>query len=188
MKNLLFIQLNEINFDLALPYIEKLNLEGLKKLLKLNKTITSSEEKYELLEPWIQWHSIHTGLSADEHKLFRLGDANLCSHKTIYEIVESSGFKIGVMSAMNITNNFKNPSFFIPDPWTETTSGNSFWEKKISGFLNQSVNNNVTNEISLKNYFYILLALIFLVVLRITLNIFHWPYLLQKNLGERHYS
>lgn len=161
MKNLLFIQLNEINFDLALPYIEKLNLEGLKKLLKLNKTITSSEEKYELLEPWIQWHSIHTGLSADEHKLFRLGDANLCSHKTIYEIVESSGFKIGVMSAMNITNNFKNPSFFIPDPWTETTSGNSFWEKKISGFLNQSVNNNVTNEISLKNYFYILLALIF---------------------------
>ena len=69
MKNLLFIQLNEINFDLALPYIEKINLEGLKKLLKLNKTITSSEEKYELLEPWIQWHSIHTGLSADEHTL-----------------------------------------------------------------------------------------------------------------------
>ena len=47
-----------MDFDLALPY-EKLNLEGLKKLLKLNKTITSSEEKYELLEPWIQWHSIH---------------------------------------------------------------------------------------------------------------------------------
>ena len=58
LKNLLFIQLNEINFDLALPY-RKAKFRRVKKLLKLNKTITSSEEKYELLEPWIQWHSIH---------------------------------------------------------------------------------------------------------------------------------
>ena len=161
LKNLLFIQLNEINFDIAYPYIEKFNLEGLKKLSNLNSFKTNSEKEYELLEPWIQWHSIHTGLSAKEHKLFRLGDANLGDSKTIYEIVESAGFKIGIMSAMNIINNFKNPSFFIPDPWTETSPGNSFWENKISDFLNQSVNNNAKNKISLTNYLYIMLSLIF---------------------------
>ena len=28
------------------------------------------------LEPWIQWVSIHTGLDAHNHKIFRLGEIN----------------------------------------------------------------------------------------------------------------
>ena len=38
----------------------------------------------------------------------------------IFEKVEKLGFSVGVMSAMNAKNSLKNPSYFIPDPWTDT--------------------------------------------------------------------
>ena len=36
--------------------------------------------------------------------------------------MEERGFKVGIISAMNIFNNLKKPDYFIPDPWTETKS------------------------------------------------------------------
>ena len=48
---MLVIQLNELNFDYAKHYIEKYNLVNFKSLIKLNNCITSSETKYETLEP-----------------------------------------------------------------------------------------------------------------------------------------
>ena len=158
MKKLTLIELNEINLDIADSYIEKLNLEGFKKLKLLNSLKTNSEKEYELLEPWIQWHSIHTGLSAQEHELFRLGDITKNKNKNIFEHLDSKGLKIGVISAMNILNNFEHAAFFIPDPWTSTHSGETFWEKKISKFLNQTVNDNSKNKIRSVNYLYILLT------------------------------
>ena len=70
-KKLLLIQLNELNFDLIKNYFRSNNLDNLK---KINNNIikTYSEAKYNLLEPWIQWYSIYTGLSAKQHKVFRL--------------------------------------------------------------------------------------------------------------------
>ena len=73
-KNLLLVELNEVNFDLVRSYVGKHHLPGFKKLFQLNNFKTTSEEKYELLEPWIQWPSIHTGKTAKEHGIFRLGD------------------------------------------------------------------------------------------------------------------
>ena len=89
MKKLTLIELNEINLDIADSYIEKLNLEGFKKLKLLNSLKTNSEKEYELLEPWIQWHSIHTGLSAQEHELFRLGDITKNKNNNIFEHLDS---------------------------------------------------------------------------------------------------
>ena len=84
-KKLIFIQLNEINIDLIKKY-------ALKKKFKfftndvLNKTITTkSENDYKNIEPWIQWVSVNTGKSANEHGVFRLGDIASSQHKQIYE-------------------------------------------------------------------------------------------------------
>ena len=70
-KKLVLIQLNELNFDLIKKYFLSKNLDILKKISK-NIINTNSETKYELLEPWIQWYSIYTGLRAEKHKVFRL--------------------------------------------------------------------------------------------------------------------
>ena len=61
---------------------------------------------------------------------------------------------------MNINNNLKNPGYFIPDPWTKTTSDKSFWSNKIHQALSFFVKNNTRKSFSIKNYFYLLIILI----------------------------
>ena len=73
---LLLIQLNEINFDIVSKYIKIFpdRFPGFKNLFEGISTNTKAEEEYSQLEPWIQWASVHTGKSYNEHKIFRLGD------------------------------------------------------------------------------------------------------------------
>ena len=53
-KKLIFIELNEINFDLIKKYSEKYKFKVFNKEFLDNLKTTSSEEKYEMIEPWIQ--------------------------------------------------------------------------------------------------------------------------------------
>ena len=77
--------------------------------------------------------------------------------QNIFEIIEKKGFKVGLISAMNIFNNLKNPDYFIPDPWTETISDNDIWSKVLSKSISAMVKDNARKKIDIKNLFYFLL-------------------------------
>ena len=96
-KKLLFIQLNEINFEFIDDYIEKLGLKNLGAIKNDGLIETSSEKKYEHLEPWIQWASVTTGKTLNEHKIFRLGDIVNYGDDQIYELIEQMNFKVGAI-------------------------------------------------------------------------------------------
>ncbi len=154
--NLLFIQLNEINFDLVekyLLYSKKNKFTNLKFINKNYKSFeTYSEDKYENLEPWIQWTSVYLGQSFNQHKIFRLGDIiHHPQHKQIFEIIEKKGFTVGAIAPMNADNRMSNPSYFIPDPWTDTHSDKSSFSKRLSKMLKQTVNNNAKGSLSLNS-------------------------------------
>ncbi len=159
-KKLIFIELNEINFDLVKIYAQKYDLKNFKYLIKKLK-ITSSEDEYELLEPWIQWYSIRTGIKAKDHKVFRLGDSINSDIPQIFEKIENLGFSVGAISPMNSPNNCKNPKYFIPDPWTNTRSDNSILSSLIDKLLKQTVNDNAKNSISLISYLTIIRSVLF---------------------------
>ena len=167
MKKLLLIELNEINFTLIKKYIDKYpeKFLNLRNLYNLNHASTYSEFNYHELEPWIQWVSIHTGKNYREHKIFRLGDMINSNVEQIFEKVEKLGFSVGVMSAMNAKNSLKNPSYFIPDPWTDTKTDGSFFSNLIKSVLVQTVNDNSQSKITLKSIFSLLI--IFLRYMRI---------------------
>ena len=75
MMKLILAELNEINFDAARFYLGNgVFLPGFKKLVDEGLVVTEAESEYKHLEPWIQWPSVHTGKTYDEHKVFRLGD------------------------------------------------------------------------------------------------------------------
>ena len=76
---------------------------------------------------------------------------------------------------------------FYPDPWTSTHSGETFWEKKISKFLNQTVNDNSKNKIRLVNYLYILLTFLRFARFKNYLKFFKLAFLPSKSLGEKLY-
>ncbi|NJC28004.1 hypothetical protein [Neolewinella antarctica] len=160
--SIVVVGLNEINFDYIKAYIERGELPFFKRLLAKNKLIeTVSEDKHQLLEPWIQWVSIQTGKTYEEHKVFRLGD--ITERKDlgqIFEEVEKKGRTVGAISPFNADNRLQNPAFFIPDPWTETSTAGSWVLKGLSKAVSQAVNNNAKSKVSAKSVLSILFSLL----------------------------
>ena len=163
-KKLIFVELNEINFDVVGYYLEKGDsLPGFQQLIEKGLNITESEYEYEHLEPWIQWPSVHTGKTYDEHSVFRLGDFVNSSSEQFFEKVEKAGFSVGAVSPMNAANKLHNPAYFIPDPWTQTPCDNSFLSNSITEAIVQAVNDNSKSKLTFKTIFNLGLAFIALV-------------------------
>jgi hypothetical protein len=145
---LILIELNEINFDLARPYVAPLGLKNLHRLMTQGMRKTQSEDRYERLEPWIQWVSAHTGLSGVEHGIFRLGDIVGSRVPQFFEQVEAGGFSVGAVSPMNAENRLNRPAYFIPDPWTQTPTDGSALSRRLWQALSQVVIDNAKGRIS----------------------------------------
>lgn len=60
---------------------------------------TLSGKQYKLLEPCVQWVTIHTGKSFKEHQIFRLGDIiNNPELSQIFEELEAKGLSVGAQT------------------------------------------------------------------------------------------
>ncbi|MDB2448193.1 hypothetical protein N9W93_03520 [Gammaproteobacteria bacterium] len=163
-KQLILIELNEINFDAVESYLLKgEQLPGFKHIIDKELLTTNSESEYDLLEPWIQWPSVHTGKTFDEHEVFRLGDIVNAHEEQFFEKIEKAGFSVGAVSPMNAANKLNNPAYFIPDPWTKTLSDGTFFSRSITEAIVQAVNDNSQAKLTFKTIFNLGLAFIALV-------------------------
>ena len=163
-KTILF-GLNELNIEYILFYIDKGLLPNFKKLFEFQKPIeTISENEYSLLEPWVQWVTIHTGKSFSEHNIFRLGDiVNKPDVSQIFEELEDVGCSVGAVSPFNAENRLKSPSYFIPDPWTKTPASGNWLIKSLYKAIHQSVNDNAKSKLSFKSLTSLILGILFYV-------------------------
>jgi hypothetical protein len=154
MKNkTILLGLNELNFDYINFYINQGLLPNFKKIFEIQTPIeTVSENDYKLLEPWVQWVTIHSGKSYKEHNVFRLGDiVNNPELSQIFEELEAEGLSVGAVSPFNAENRLKNPSFFVPDPWTKTNPSGNWIVKALYQAVHQSVNDNAKSKLNLKS-------------------------------------
>ena len=154
MKNkIILLGLNELNFDYIKFYINHGQLPNFKKLFEIQIPLeTISEKKYRLLEPWVQWVTVHTGKTFDEHNVFRLGDiVNNPQLSQIFEELETKGLSVGAVSPFNAENRLKNPKFFVPDPWTKTSPSGNWIVKALYQAVHQSVNDNAKSKLNLKS-------------------------------------
>jgi hypothetical protein len=147
----ILLELNEINFEFVRRYIERGSLPAFRELLDKHGYVeTTSEQRYEEIEPWIQWVTAHTGLSLREHGVFRLGDITKTDIPQIWEQLEEQlGTRIGAVSPMNAVNRLKRPAFFVPDPWTRTATSGSWLLRKLSAAISQAVNDNAQARLGL---------------------------------------
>jgi hypothetical protein len=159
-KKLIFIELNEVNLDFVKKYGSKFNFKFFNNSFFERLKKTYSEKEYHLLEPWIQWVSIHTGKTAEEHKVFRLGDIKNFYQEQIFENIEKKNKSVGVICAMNAKNNLINPHYFISDPWTNTKSEPGKWNKFVANNLSLMINFNSHKKIPIKVYINILIILL----------------------------
>ena len=154
-SKLLLLGLNELNFDFIKYYINKGLLPNFKALFNIQSPIeTESESEYRLLEPWIQWMTVYSGKDYKDHKILRLGDiVDRKDLSQIFEEIESQGKKVGAISPFNADNRLKDPSFFIPDPWTKTKVSGNFMIKSIYSAVHQTVNDNSSGKLKIKSIF-----------------------------------
>ena len=163
-RKLILIELNELNFDVVREYLVAGDcFPNLQRLLTSESRTTSGESHYHLLEPWIQWPSVHTGMTFDEHNIFRLGDVAIKKPTQIFEILERNGLTVGAVSPMNAVNELEQPKYFIPDPWTDTPSDGSIVSRMLTRALQQTVNDNSKGLITVKSLFSLDISFIVLV-------------------------
>ncbi len=149
-QKIIFLELNEINFDFIRRYINRGFLPTFSYLIdSFGIQETKSESIYEEIEPWIQWPTIRTGLDYGEHKIFRLGDICNLTADQHWELLEKNGYSVAAISPINAENRTRNSPFWIPDPWVDTRISGGGFCRRISAAIKQSVNDNAQEKISL---------------------------------------
>ena len=148
MKRLLFLELNEVNFEFVEHYARRGDLPAFARLIERHGYArTRSETVYELIEPWIQWFTVHTGLPYGEHKVFRLGDGPQAQARQIWEELSTRGLKVGAFSPMNAGNRLSDAAFFVPDPWTQTRVAAPTLMRQAYDAICQAVGDNAEGRI-----------------------------------------
>lgn len=166
---LILLELNEVNIDAVKTYLDEgKHLPNFEALINGHARTTTAECAYEQLEPWIQWPSVHTGLTYQEHTVFRLGDFANLDHapEQVFELAEKMGFHVGAVSPMNAVNRLRSPAYFLPDPWTQTPSDESWINKKLTKALVQAVNDNAKAKLSMSTLLYLGISFLHFVPVR----------------------
>ncbi|MEK6210335.1 MAG: hypothetical protein AABM64_08190 [Pseudomonadota bacterium] len=152
VKQLIFLEFNEINFEFIEAYIAQGYLPNFRRLIEAHGYCrTTSEQAYEELEPWIQWVSAHTGLTYKEHRAFRLGDAVGKGLDQVWSVLERQGVRVGALSPMNAENTLSQPAFFVPDPWTKTETSGTHLLKRFTAAVSQAVNDNASGRLTIRS-------------------------------------
>lgn len=159
-RQLLFLEFNEINFEGIAYYAERGLLPNLKTLIEQNGwATTTSENRYQDIEPWIQWVTAHTGRTLAEHNVFRLGDITEHDLLQIWEYLEANGLRVGAISPMNAKNRLREPAFFVPDPWTRTKISGPAVLANLHNAIVQLVGDNAKTKLTFGSAFGLLAGL-----------------------------
>lgn len=79
---------------------------------------TDAEEEGENLNPWVQWVTVHNGLSAAEHGITRLSDGHKLRTKAVWDVLSEAGLRVWVCGSMNARYDQPLKGCLLPDPWS----------------------------------------------------------------------
>jgi hypothetical protein len=71
-----------------------------------------------LLNPWVQWVTVHTGVSAAVHGIRKLGEGAKLRQKSLTELVSEAGRSVLIFGSMNVRPDARVNGCVLPDPWT----------------------------------------------------------------------
>jgi hypothetical protein len=116
---MILLEFNELSPALMATFIEQGYLPNFKRLRDSSQVFTTNaEEVAPNLDPWIQWVTVHSGLSFDEHGIFHLGDGHKLAVKSLWDLISAQGKTVWICGSMNIKYDTPLRGAAIPDPWT----------------------------------------------------------------------
>lgn len=114
---MIVLEFNELCSDLIAEFMARGLLPGFQALYERSTVFaTDAGESPPNLEPWIQWPTVHSGMTFAEHGIFDLGDGYRLREKSVATLLSDAGVPVGVFGSMNVNYADLN-GYFIPDPW-----------------------------------------------------------------------
>jgi hypothetical protein len=146
-QRLILLEFNELVPHLVERFIDEGALPNFKRLRDASETfITHTNE--ELLEPWIQWVTVHTGVPLAEHGIKDLDEAEKVTHNTFWDGLAEEN--VLLISPMNVKFRGRNQSLFMPDPWAASQPPSAELEP-FYNFIRAAVNSHArTDRLDLK--------------------------------------
>lgn len=147
-KRVIQLEFNELSPVLMKKFISQGHLPNFKKLYEGSQSfITDANEEGFRLNPWIQWVTVHTGKSVDEHGVFRLNQINDYKGNFIWDELSDKGKKSFICGSMNVKHQPNLNGLFLPDPWA--TDATPYPANKFDDyfrFVSQSVKEHSNSE------------------------------------------
>ncbi len=147
-QRLILLELNELCPPLVEQFIGEGLLPNFKRLRDASQTfITHTSE--EVLEPWIQWVTVHTGVPLSEHGIKDLDEAEKLKHNAFWDGLHEDN--VLLISPMNVKFRRHNQSLFMPDPWAASQAPSAELDPFYK-FVRATVNNHArTDHLELKD-------------------------------------
>jgi hypothetical protein len=115
---LIMAEFNELSPILMDKFIAAGKLPNFERLRSQSEVyLTDAQEAQEDLEPWIQWVTVHSGLTYAEHGIRNLGDGHKLDQKNIWDLLSDAGKRVWVCGSMNINYRLPINGWVLPDPW-----------------------------------------------------------------------
>jgi hypothetical protein len=122
------IEFNELSPTLLRQFMAAGQLPNFRRFYEAAEIfITDAPAEPPFLEPWIQWPTVHFGVSHHEHGFRHLGvpqsngdfQRGHSVRAAVGQALSDAGLRVGVFGAMNVSYNGIN-GFYVPDPWNAT--------------------------------------------------------------------
>jgi hypothetical protein len=143
LKNkIIVLEFNELCSPLLKEWMGRGLLPNFHEFYRSSEVFTATADDEEHLEPWIQWYSIHTGLSYRQHGVFNLTDGPAACHVDIWQTLLREGLTVASCSSMNVKGFMAPGCLYLPDPWctSETPFPKQYaaYQSVISQLVQQS--------------------------------------------------
>ena len=118
-RPVIVLEFNEIVPRLIDRFIAAGQLPNFKRLRERSKVmVTEAQEAQQNLEPWIQWITVHSGLTYEQHGVFHLDEGAKLEDKCIWDVVSDRGGKAWVCGSMNVRYDRPLNGMLLPDAWS----------------------------------------------------------------------
>lgn len=155
-RRVIALELNELCPALLARWMADGSLPNFRRLHDASDVFVTRADVEEpaLMEPWIQWYSVHTGLPYATHRVFHLTEGKRGGHDDIYRMMLAAGRRVASFASMNVAPFVAEGSVFVGDPWSEDGDASPAELNLYNRFVSRNVReySNAADRIGLGDY------------------------------------
>jgi hypothetical protein len=155
-RSVILLEFNELSPSLIESFMAQGALPNFRRLHRESRVyVTDAEEAAPNLEPWIQWVTLHTGLSFAEHGVYHLGDGHKLDKKCLWDILSDHGLKVWVCGSMNVRYDRPINGCVLPDAWSTACDPYPDDLRPFNEFVRRQVQEHTNDRVPLDRSAYL---------------------------------